>query len=108
MKIDKLIREAFAEFGDVISLEGARHYSINDGTTERYHDLARIDGSDNFERPLISIFRGQPREFPCKVTALERHPLGSQAFIPLSLNPILIVVSPRGDFQPEGAARISG
>ena len=48
MKIDKLTREAFAEFGDVISLEGARHYSINDGTTERYHDLARIDVSDKF------------------------------------------------------------
>jgi len=99
MKIDKLTREAFAEFGDVISPEGAHHFSINDGTTERYHDLARIDVAEGHGRPLVSIFRGRPRQFPLEVTTMERHPLGSQAFIPLSRNPYLIVVSPSGDFE---------
>ena len=33
-----LTREAFAPFGDVIETEGAHHYPINQGTTERYHD----------------------------------------------------------------------
>jgi ureidoglycolate lyase len=101
MKIDKLTREAFAEFGDVIWTEGAHHYSINNGTTERYHDLCQIDVAESDGKPLVSIFRGQPRQFPFEVTTMERHPLGSQAFIPLSRNPYLIVVSPRGDFRPE-------
>ena len=46
MKIERLTREAFAPFGDLISLAGAQHYPINDGTTERFHDLAAIDVSD--------------------------------------------------------------
>ena len=100
MKIEKLTRAAFAEFGEVISAEGADHFPINNGTTERYHDLACIDVAENHGKPLVNIFRGQPRRFPFELTMMERHPLGSQAFIPLSRNPYLIVVSPRGDFQP--------
>ena len=84
MKIDKLTRAAFGEFGDVISVEGAKHFSINNGTTERYHDLAGIDVAESHGKPLVSIFRGQPRQFPFEVTMMERHPLASQAFIPLS------------------------
>ena len=98
MKIDKLTREAFAEFGDVISPEGANHFSINNGTTERYHDLATIDVADTHGKPLISLFRGQPRQFPFGLRAMERHLLGSQAFIPLSKQPYLVVVAPRGEF----------
>jgi ureidoglycolate lyase len=101
MKIEKLTRAAFAEFGEVISVEGAKHFPINNGTTERYHDLASIDFAENEGKPLVNIFRGQPRRLPFEVTTMERHPLGSQAFIPLSRNPYLTVVSPRGDFQPE-------
>jgi ureidoglycolate lyase len=101
LKIDKLNRAAFAEFGEVVSAEGADHFPINNGTTERYHDLASIDVADSHGKPLVNIFRGQPRQFPFQLTMMERHPLGSQAFIPLSRIPYLIVVSPRGDFQPE-------
>ena len=55
MKIEKLTREAFAAFGDVITKEGAHHYPINEGTTERYHDLAQIDVADSHGRPLVSL-----------------------------------------------------
>jgi ureidoglycolate lyase len=101
MKIDKLTREAFAEFGDVISPEGANHFSINNGTTERYHDLARIDVADTHGKPVMSLFRSQPRQFPFQLRVMERHPLGSQAFVPLSTQPYLIVVAPRGEFVAE-------
>ena len=102
MKIEKLTREAFAAFGDVITKEGAHHYSINEGTTERYYDLAQIDVADSHGKPLLSLMEGQPRQFPLKVSTVERHPLGSQAFIPLSKNPYLVLVAPRGEFNPSG------
>jgi ureidoglycolate lyase len=102
MKIQKLTREGFATFGDVITKEGAHHYSINNGTTERFHDLARIDVTDADGKPLVSLFQGQPRQFPLEVTIMEQHPLGSQAFIPLSKNPYLVLVAPRGEFNPRG------
>jgi ureidoglycolate lyase len=102
MKIEKLTREAFAAFGDVITKEGAHHYSINEGTTERYYDLAQIDVADSHGKPLLSLMEGQPRQFPLKVSTVERHPLGSQAFIPLSKNPYLVLVAPRGEFDARG------
>lgn len=88
---------SFAPFGDVIEAsDDVRHYCINGGNTERYHDLARIDpGPDG--RAILSIFRGQPRRLPFVVRMMERHPLGSQAFIPLSGRPYLVVVAPVGD-----------
>lgn len=100
LQIEPLTREAFAPFGDVIELEGARRMPINLGTTMRYHDLARIDVGDGGGRPLVNLFRGQPRELPFAVTMLERHPLGTQAFVPLTDRPYLIVVAPKGELAP--------
>jgi ureidoglycolate lyase len=99
LTIEPLTREAFAPFGDVIALDGARQIPINLGTTIRYHDLARIDVDEAGGRPLINLFRGQPRAFPFEVTMLERHPLGSQAFIPLTDKPYLVVVAPAGQLE---------
>ena len=87
-----LTREAFAEFGDVIETGGDNHYPINGGKAERYHDLATAEAQGPNARVLISIVRGTPYEFPLKLTMVERHPLGSQAFIPLSPRPFLVVV----------------
>ncbi len=87
-----LTRTAFAPFGDVIDCEGARHFSINRGTTERYHDLARLDMREG-GRAIVSIFRGQPRSYPFTIAAMERHPLGSQAFIPMQRTAYLVVVA---------------
>jgi len=100
MKVRNLTREAFAEFGNVITTEGAHSFLINDGTTERFHDLAQIDVTEGQGKPLVSLFRGQPRQLPLEVLTMEQHPLGSQAFIPLSKNPYLVIVAPRGEFDP--------
>ena len=91
-----LERAAFAPFGEVIEAgEAVPHFAINAGNTERYHDLAKIEpGPDG--RAIVSIFRAQPRQLPFTVTMMERHPLASQAFMPLSGRPYLVVVAPAG------------
>ncbi|AKM32172.1 ureidoglycolate hydrolase [Pandoraea faecigallinarum] len=99
LKIERLTREAFAPFGDVIELAGAKHFAINGGTTERFHDLATVDLGPQGGRTLVNVFRGQPRQLPYEVKMLERHPLGSQAFIPLKTTPYLVVVAPAGELD---------
>lgn len=99
-----LTRDAFSPFGDVIDTEGADHYPINNGRTERYHDLARVEAEGPNARVLISIFRGTPYGFPLRLGMVERHPLGSQAFMPLSPAPFLVVVcadTPDGPGEPQ-------
>ena len=92
-----LTREAFAPYGDVIEAsDAARHFTINAGNTERYHDLANIEPGPE-GRVIVSIFRGQPRSLPFTVQMMERHPLASQAFIPMSGKPYLVVVAPAGE-----------
>ena len=96
-----LTREAFAEFGDVLDTEWDDHYPINGGKCERCHDLARVEAEGPIARVLVSIFRGQPYDCPLKLAMVERHPFGSQAFMPLSPAPFLVVVCHDG---PEGPA----
>ena len=97
LRVTALSRAAFAPFGDVIESEGDRHYAINEGYAERYHDLARVDVAEQGGRALISIFRAKPRSFPMRIRMVERHPLSSQAFIPLTTTPFLLVVAAPGD-----------
>ena len=91
-----LTAEAFAAFGEVIDLKaprGAPEMQINDGLTTRFHDLFTIDTAADGGRPVASIFRSQPLPLPHRVRELERHPLGSQAFIPLDDLPFLVLVA---------------
>lgn len=84
LPIETLTREAFAPFGEVIDAAGAKQvYAINEGTAQRYHDLATLDCAQQGGRVILSIFRAEPRPLPFEITMLERHPLGSQAFVPL-------------------------
>ena len=92
-----LTREAFAPFGDVIDTAGSRSFPINAGMVERFHDLARIDVSAQGGAPLLSVFRGQPYALPLPVRFVERHPLGSQAFVPLGEAAFAVIVAPPGD-----------
>ena len=96
LPVEPLTRAAFAPFGDVIETAGARHYPINEGTTERFHDLARVDVAAEGGRPLINIFRTLPAPLPIRLRMMERHPLGSQAFVPLDGADFLVVVAPPG------------
>jgi ureidoglycolate lyase len=102
LAVEALTRVAFAPFGDVIESEGRGHYPINAGTAERYHDLATVDVGAAGGRPLISLCRAQPVGLPLTLRLMERHPLSSQAFIPLSGTPFLIVVAPAGELGIEG------
>ncbi len=102
IKARPLTRQAFAPFGDVIETDGARHFPINRGTMERFHDLASIDeGKDG--RVLVSIVEARlAGGKPVRVDVVERHPLGSQAFIPMGEAVMCVVVAPAGDaVQPD-------
>jgi ureidoglycolate lyase len=81
MKIEKLTKQAFAPFGDVIEIDGAEQRPINQGFATRFHDLAHIDVGDG--EAIISIFAALPRPLPITIKLMERHPLGSQLFYPL-------------------------
>jgi ureidoglycolate lyase len=100
IKPKTLSRENFAAFGDVIEVnDNAKNFSINDGFTQRYHDLAQVDVSEQNGRTLINIFRSTPLEQPVSIKMMERHPLSSQAFIPMGQQPYLVVVAPKGEFD---------
>jgi len=106
LAVETLSRAGFAAFGDVIAVEGSRHYTINDGYAERHHDLARVDVGEAEGRPLINIFRARPWPLPLRVAMVERHPLSSQAFIPLGPAPFLLVVAAAGDGPRPNGLRV--
>lgn len=87
-----LTAAAFAPFGDVLEAAGAPDRVINQGFCGRWHDLARLDFADG--RAGISLFRAAPRALPYRLELLERHPEGSQAFLPMSEAPFLVIVAP--------------
>ena len=112
-----LTAAAFAAFGEVIEPENAARISINDGLTTRFHDLFTIDVNDNGGRPVVSLFRTAPLPLPHRVRVMERHPRGSQAFMPTDEIPFLVLVAAdvgrdvggdaSGDFGLIGAADLS-
>ena len=99
---EPLTAEAFAPFGSVIEAgDDAVKLDINQGHAVRYDRLAEIDVADQGGVPVISLFRARPlAELVLKT--FERHPLGSQSFVPLSGRPYLAAVAPAGDFHPAG------
>jgi ureidoglycolate lyase len=104
LKPEPLSRSTFASFGQVIEVDGAHHYPINAGNCERFHDLARVELGGVHARPLISLLRSRHFTLPLELKMVERHPLGSQAFYPLSRHPFLVVVAPDESGTP-GAPR---
>jgi ureidoglycolate lyase len=93
LTIKPLTAEAFAPYGQVITMANVQPMMINAGMTERYHDLAKVELAGAHARPLISLFRGQPYALPLTLRMVERHPLGSQAFFPLGPHPFLVIVA---------------
>lgn len=98
LQVQPLSVEAFKPFGDVIqATDTAKHFSINQGYAERYDRLALVDANDLGGQAGISIFRAKARPMPIELSVLEKHPLGSQAFMPMSGHAYLVVVAPGGD-----------
>lgn len=90
---EPLTAEAFRPFGDVIATAGVS-YPINDGMCDRFHDLARVEVTGPGARLGISLGYGRPYPLPHRFVLVERHPLGSQAFVPMTEDPFLVVVAP--------------
>jgi len=91
---------AFAPFGDLLDASGAPDKIINRGLCGRFHDRGRLDFGPG-GRAGLSIFDAQPRALPYEFDMVERHPDGSQAFIPMTQNPFLVIVAPDRDGKPD-------
>lgn len=95
---EPLNAEAFRPFGDVLEVTDDFR-TINEGMCRRHHDLARLDFDPN-GRAGISIFDARPRSLPYEFDLIEHHPLGSQAFLPLSDQPFLVIVAAGPESRP--------
>ena len=93
LDIQPLTKASFAPFGPVIETGGATQIGINQGTTIRFDAMAGVDVASGDGTPIISLFRSTRRPDPIEIHLLERHPLGSQAFMPLQPHDWLIVVA---------------
>lgn len=105
LSIEPLSREAFRPFGEVIDTQDRDSFLINGDSTRRYHALARVELARPDDTAIISIFRAQARTLPLHIDMLERHPLGSQAFIPLHGQSYLVVVAPPAGQPQPGCVR---
>jgi len=101
MKIEitpKLItKENFIKFGDMIATKDLIPIEINNGYAKRYDDIANLNTSKENGKTTISIFSALKRTFPMKIDMMEKHPLGSQAFIPMKETTFLAFVAPKGE-----------
>ena len=94
----KLIsKENFKKFGDMITTSGIKPLEINDGYAKRFDGIANLNTKKDDGDSTISIFSALKRSFPMKVDMMEKHPLGSQAFIPMKETVFLAFVAPEGD-----------
>lgn len=92
LSIEPLTRQAFAPFGEVVETEGLTPLSINEGYAARYNELANIDVGADGGQINISWFVASARPAPIAIRLMERHPLGSQLFMPLNGGNWLVVV----------------
>ena len=92
-----ITKEKFSRFGDMISTSEIKPIEINNGYAKRYDGIANLNTSKNNGETTISIFSALKRNFPMKIDMMEKHPLGSQAFIPMKETTFLAFVAPNGD-----------
>ena len=93
----KITKENFSDFGDVISSENIKPIDINEGYAKRFDNLANINTLRDEGKTIVSIFSALKRSFPMKIDMMEKHPLGSQAFMPMIETTFLAFVAPPGD-----------
>ena len=94
----KITKTNFATFGDLISSENINPMNINAGFAKRFDNLANINTSKDNGQTIVSIFSALKRTFPMKIDMMEKHPLSSQAFIPMKETTFLSFVAPPGEF----------
>jgi ureidoglycolate lyase len=97
IKPKPITKENFKKFGDMITTDGIKPLEINEGYANRYDGIAKLDTKKDNGESTISIFSALKRSFPMKVDMMEKHPLGSQAFIPMKETTFLAFVAPEGD-----------
>jgi len=96
----KLItKENFSKFGDMITTANIKPIEINEGYAKRFDGIANLNTSKNNGETTICIFSALKRSFPMKIDMMEKHPLGSQAFIPMKQTTFLVLVAPE-DIKP--------
>jgi ureidoglycolate lyase len=94
LKPEPLTSERFALYGDVIETSIDRTAAMNAERFQRFDDLCNVDMKDD-GRVAISIARCRvATSLPLRIDMVERHPLGSQAFVPLTPCRIVVVVAP--------------
>lgn len=98
VKACPLTAEAFAPFGEILEASGDPDRIINAGRCGRWHDVASLDMRDG--RPGLSLFDAEIRALPLVLDLMERHPGGSQAFLPMAFVPFLVTVAPDADGVP--------
>lgn len=96
LNIEPLTAESFKSFGDVIETLPKPSFTINDGMADRHHALATVQ-TDSEGEAIISLIHSRQYNLPFYISMVERHPLGSQAFIPLNDTPFIVVVAPQGE-----------
>ncbi|WP_162652755.1 ureidoglycolate lyase [Lentilitoribacter sp. Alg239-R112] len=101
IKIKPLDEKSFAPYGDVIDFNRKPDFAINNGKCDRFHDLAQVSILGDDAKLGISLGRGRPYSLPLELKMMERHPLGSQAFIPLDKKPFLLIVAADKDGAPD-------
>ena len=92
----EITRKNFSAYGDLISSSDIKPMNINDGYAKRFDNLAYINTSQDGGKTTVSIFSALKRTFPMKIDMMEKHPLGSQAFIPMKETTFLCFVAPPG------------
>ena len=85
---------SFANYGEVIEAGPREAEPINDGTTQRYADVLRLDVVGRGADPVLNLYVAQARAFPLTIRKLERHREAAQVFLPLGPHRFIVVVAP--------------
>ena len=97
IKAKKITKKNFSKFGQLIDTSKKNPININDGYAKRFDNLINVDASKNKGKAIVSIFKAKKRRFPMKIDMMEKHPLGSQAFIPMKETSFFVFVAPKGN-----------
>ena len=89
--------DAIAGLAELIDASDTPDKLINQGRCGRFHDRATLDVDG---RVGVSVFQSTSFSMPFKMEMMERHPLGSQAFLPMQEGEYLVVLAEDKDGAP--------